>query len=184
MVARIQYAFRAEREMTIRFRFDAAKAVEVVLYIALRSPNVYNALKVLYFADRQHLANHGRLICGDSYVAMSHGPVPSGTYDIIKHIRGDGFCWWADRPVEKAFDVQGNHIIPLREAKLEFLSESDIECLDAAIKEYGGLSFGDLKKLSHDSAFLSADQNDMISVEAIARSLPEAHLLFEYLLDA
>lgn len=170
--------------MTIRFRFDAAKAVEVLLYIAPRCPNLYNALKVLYFADRQHLSAHGRLICGDSYVAMSHGPVPSGAYDIIKCIRGDGVCWWADRPIERAFDVQGNHLAPLREAKLEFLSESDIECLDAAIKEYGSLSFGDLKKLSHDSAFHSADQNDTISVEAIARSLPEGDLLLEYLRDA
>jgi len=166
--------------MSIKHRFDAEKAIEVLLYIAKRVPDMYNALKVLYFADKEHLAKYGRLICGDSYVAMSHGPVPSGAYDLVKYARGDGFCP-VDLPVNEAFAVQGYTIIPHREANLDLLSESDLECLDAAIGRYGHLPFSRLRKLSHDAAFKSADQNDFIPLEAIAKSLPDGELLLDYI---
>ncbi len=166
--------------MTIKYRFDAEKAIEVLLYIAEKSPDIYNALKVLYFADREHLAKYGRLICGDSYVAMREGPVPSGAYDLVKYARGDGLCW-LNIPIEEAFSVQGYSIVPHRRANLDLLSESDIECLDAAIKGYGHLSFGELKKRSHDKAYEAADQNDFIPLEAIVKTLPDGELLLDYL---
>ena len=166
--------------MSIRSRFDPRKAIEVLLYIAERSPNVYSALKVLYFADREHLTRYGRLICGDSYVAMRHGPVPSGAYDLIKYARGDGVCW-NSIPVTEAFAVQGRTIIPHRKARLDSLSESEIKCLDAAIKLYGRLSFGRLRDLSHDEAFQAADENDFIPLEAIVKTLPDGELLLDYL---
>jgi uncharacterized phage-associated protein len=43
----------------------------------------------MYFADRKHLEKYGRFICGDSYVAMKHGPVPSEIYDILKAVISD-----------------------------------------------------------------------------------------------
>jgi uncharacterized phage-associated protein len=166
----------------IRFRFNAEKTVEVLLYIAERCTNVYNVLKVLYFADKEHLAKYGRFICGDSYIAMSHGPVPSGAYDLIKYARGDGWCS-PGVPLEKSFTVQGNVIHPIRKANRDWLSESDMECLDAAIQEYGQMPFAQLKKLSHDAAYRKADPNDVISLEDIAQSLPDGELLLAYLAD-
>lgn len=166
--------------MKPRYRFDAEKAIEVLLYIARQVPDTYTALKVLYFADKDHLAKYGRLICGDSYVAMDKGPVPSGTYDIVKYVRGDGACLFAI-PLEEAFAVQGHDILPHREPNLDFLSESDIECLDSGIEQYGRRSFGQLKKLSHDEAFKSADKNDFISLEAIVKSLPNSDHLWDYI---
>ena len=168
--------------MGVRYRFDAEKAAEVLLYIAEEQSDVYKALKILYFADKQHLARYGRFICGDSYVAMSHGPVPSGAYDLIKYARGDGFHWF-DMPIEKAFSVQQDRIIPHRKANRDLLSESDMQCLDAAIKQYGHLSFSELRRLSHDEAFKNADLNDFISLEAIAQTLPDSESLLEYLRD-
>ena len=166
--------------MSIKRGFDAEKAVEVLLYIAKRVPDVYNALKVLYFADREHLAKYGRLICSDSYVAMRHGPVPSGVYDLVKYARGDGSCL-IDLPLNEAFTVQGYDIVVRREPNLDLLSESELECLDAAVQRYGHLSFSRLKKLSHDAAFTSADQNDFIPLEAIVKSLPDSDLLLDYI---
>ena len=165
----------------IKQRLDRQKAVEVLLYVTKSVANMYSALKVLYFADRRHLAKYGRLIYGDGYVAMSHGPVPSAAYDIIKAARGDGFC-----PIPAAsqefFRVdEHHHITALRAPDLDQLSESDRECLDTAIREYGHLEFNTLKEKSHDQAFLSADQNDFIPIEAIVSSLPEPDLLLDYL---
>jgi len=163
----------------IKYKFDPEKAIEVLLYIAERCPNTYKALKILYFADKQHLDKYGRLICGDSYVAMSHGPVPSGAYDLIKYVRGDGF--WLIEPAVEAFSVDDHTIIPHRKASRDFLSESDIECLDAAIEQYGRLSFGQIKARSHDNAYKAADENDIILLEAIAQTLPSGKVLLDYL---
>lgn len=168
--------------MSIRRRFDAEKAIEVLLYIIERSSNMYNALKVLYFADLDHLAKYGRLICGDSYVAMNNGPVPGGAYDLVKYARGDGYsCQNVD--VINALKVQGYKLVPMRPADLDLLSESDIECLDAAIVQYGTMSFGELKRRSHDAAYKAADENDFISIEAIVGMLPDSESLLEYLQD-
>jgi uncharacterized phage-associated protein len=160
------------------------KAIEVLLYVAERVPDTYTALKILYFADKDHLAKYGRLISGDSYVAMRLGPVPSGTYDLVKHVRGNGFCWIdMPIPISEVFSVQEDHTIILhRKANCDLLSESDIECLDAAIEKYGHLSFGQLKRISHnDDAWKRSDQNDFIQLETIAKTLPDGDLLVDYL---
>ena len=60
----------------------------------------YHVLKVIYFADKEHLSKYGRLICDDSYVALTHVPVPRRFFDIIKNIRGASSCL-TDYPIEK-----------------------------------------------------------------------------------
>ncbi len=168
--------------MPLQSKFDARKAIEVLLYIAARVPDMYKALKVLYFADREHLQRYGRQICGDSYVAMRHGPVPSGTYDLVKLARGQGLNW-ADYPIREDFVVQDFTIIPRREANLSLLSASDIECLDLAIARLKPLSFGKLRRLSHDAAFAASDENDFMPLETIVKTLPDASAILDYLRD-
>lgn len=166
------------------FKFDAEKAVEAILYVANRAknPDIYHVLKILYFADREHLGQYGRLIYGDSYVAMRNGPVPSGAYDIVKDVRGDGLNI-VGANIRGAFEVNVHMISPLRDANLEIFSDSDIECLNAAIDKYGYLSFSELKKLSHDKAYDSADDNDFISLEQFISSFPNCSPLYEHLKD-
>lgn len=166
--------------MEIRYKFDVEKTIEVLLYITGQVQNTYNALKVLYFADKDHLARYGRLICGDSYVAMKHGPVPSGAYDIVKVARGES-GYWPELPLQEWFNVDGHDIQPQRDPNLDFLSESDIECLDIAIKAYGNLPFSELKQHSHDEAYEAAVRDDFIPLEALVKSLPDGDLLLDYL---
>jgi len=164
-----------------QFKFNPEKTLEVLLYIIrnIENPDIYKCLKILYFSDKKNLENFGRFISGDSYVAMKHGPVPSGAYDIIKFIRGDGGFGTIDW--ETALEVKHNNLVPLREPNLDFLSESDIESLEYSINEYGDLSFSDLKDLSHDEAYDSVDKNDMISIEAIASTLKDKDLIMDHL---
>ena len=78
--------------------FDRDKALEAILYIAnsLHNPTFHSISKMLYLSDKLHLQDYGRLICGDSYVAMEYGPVPSAIYNMMKvaketfHRRGLG----------------------------------------------------------------------------------------------
>lgn len=167
------------------FKFDPEKAVETLVYIAIRAPirDIYHVLKVLYFADKAHLERYGRLICGDSYVAMKSGPVPSGTYDIIKDVRGDGLHSFAEH-ARHAFAIQDKHqISPLRDADINFFSDSDVECLNEAIKQYGSLAGSKLKEISHDEAYKSADENDFISLENIIKMFPDGDKLISHLHD-
>jgi len=159
------------------FTFDHEKTTEVLLYIASNLPDdnatLYPALKILYLADRLHLSRYGRFISGDSYVAMIHGPVPSGAYDIVKAARGDGAC--ADEHVLNSLSVDrvSGRISALRAPNLGLFSESDIECLDLTLKEHGNKKFPQMKEISHDDAYEKADINGFISLKDIVNSLPE-----------
>ena len=168
---------------SLRFRFDPEKALHLVLFVAQHVPNAtfHTISKVIYFADKLHLQRYGRLICGDSYVAMKHGPVPSEIYDMMKDVRGDGFSehWQTAR---ESFKVEGKAtVVPCRVPDLEVFSDSDLECLKEAIKTYGHLDFTRLTELSHDAAWQATDDNDMIDLEQIVATFPDGPALLEHL---
>lgn len=164
------------------FRFDAEKALEVIIYIAekAKTPDIYHVQKILYFADLGHLNSYGRFICGDSYIAMNAGPVPSGVYDIIKDVRSDRKPFY-DVASKDSFNVDGNFIVPKRTANVEFFSKSDLKCLNESIAENELLSFGQLKSKSHDAAYDSADANGEISVFEMALNMEDSDALVELL---
>lgn len=153
-------------QSTNPFRFKAEKALEVIVYLATHLPNPTYAhiFKVLYYADIEHLRRYCRFISGDSYTAMENGAVPSKTYDIIKDVNGKHERKYYDIPSERAFFTKGYLVKPLREPNLDYLSKSDIECLDKSIKENGGKSKDELSDMSHnENAYKQADEitNDM-----------------------
>lgn len=167
------------------FVFKAEKSIETILYIAqnVKQPTGPRIFKILYFADKSHLEKYGRFICGDRYIAMKHGPVPNGIFTILKSAQGDSFIPFADfNPVKKAFIIEEEFKIkPLRLAYLDFFSDSDLECLNEAIKNYGHLSFSQLTDLSYDQAWHLADENDCISIEQIIATLNNSDYLLDYL---
>lgn len=177
----------------LSMRFDSEKAIEAILYIASNAPNpdLYHVGKILYFADRIHLEQFGRLIAGDSYIAMKDGPVASATYDILKKVRGDG-CRCPDgcdvEHAKASFHVggadQSHRIFPKRNVDLDVFSASDIRCIDEAIAKYGCMSFGELKEISHDDVWNSADMNSEIPLEVIALACRDGESLLQHLKEA
>jgi uncharacterized phage-associated protein len=163
-----------------RNRLDVEKAVEVLLYVTRKVPDMYAALKVVYFADRMHLEEHGRFIYDETYIAMQHGPVPSAAYDIVKAQPPACTCDTVAQ-ARAQFSNEGNRIVGSRDPDLDYLSATDLECLDAAIDHYGHMSFDQLRKASHDKAFLNTDENDAMSDEYIAQFLPNAESVLDYL---
>ena len=70
------------------FHFKLEKTMQAVAAL-LRFHNTkemsyLRMLKLLYVADRQSLQETGLPITGDQIVAMAHGPVLSGLYDLVK----------------------------------------------------------------------------------------------------
>ncbi|WP_182056504.1 Panacea domain-containing protein [Pantoea sp. ME81] len=174
----------------LKTRFDSEKALEAILYVASKAPipDLYHVGKLMYFADRKHLERYGRLITGDNYKAMKNGPVASGAYDLLKLARGDvgQRCPAGCTPeiVRESLVVSsgGDHAVNVkRDFNADFLSKSDIICLDEAIAEYGTLTFGELNDISHDDVWRSASRNDEIPLEVIAAHSKNGQDLLEYL---
>ena len=177
----------AARMPNIRpFRFDPEKALQVILYLATKAaiPDIIHVCKCLYFADKKHLEQVGRFICGDNYIAMTNGPVPSGTYDLIRDVKDPNRrSLWAD-DARSTFGLQGWRIMPLAQPDTSVFSKNELASLDWAIENYSALTARQLIDISHEEkAYKEADPNGDISIEAIARSLPDADLLLEHLRD-
>jgi uncharacterized phage-associated protein len=155
-------------------RHSREKVRQAVAYIASKLPehgNMYKVLKVMYFADKLHLKRYGRMIFGDRYVALKHGPVPRSAYRKISNER-DG--WNGARP-DPLYKVDpDNTIVPLLNPELEYFSESDIACIDAEIETCRPLSFTQLKARSHDAAYAAAGEDDEISIQSIAAAVAES----------
>lgn len=167
----------------MQLQFDSEKAVEAILYIAVRveEPTFHTISKVLYFADQEHVVKYGRFITGDSYVAMKHGPVPSATYDILKYVRGDQSFCHADH-AKTLFSIHKKFYISVqRDADTEEFSDSDLECLDNSISENGNLSFHELTNKSHDSIYDASGQDEFIPAEAFASLADNEVQLAEHL---
>lgn len=127
------------------------KYIEVALYILEKTKGVdlYHLFKIMYFADRAHLAEWGCRITDDNYHALPHGPVPTKLYDEIKN----GVL---KNCIRNAGGDASNFLLAKRSPDMNYLSVSNIEALDLSIKENVNLSFNQLISKSHDSAYNEA----------------------------
>ena len=163
----------------IAFDFNESKAIETILYLANRISRSYkyNICKMLYLADKTSLEKYGRFIFGESYSAMKEGATPSNSYDLLKEIAEkdtDDLC------------VEGNAVVALRDANLDYLSESDIDCLDQTIAIYDKNPRKMIRD-AHDDAWEKAweskgeKRSADISVKSIAKTLANSRDLIDYL---
>lgn len=135
--------------------FDQRTVIEAILYImakAGRPVTKYKIVKILYFADLLHLRRYGRTITGDWYAAMEFGPVPSDSYDMIKPV------WDPVKPDEAGIlqvlqRADQYSALPRRNADIDYLSESERECLDEIASRILPLSFDEIMNMSHGSAW-------------------------------
>ncbi|MBU2633223.1 SocA family protein [Patescibacteria group bacterium] len=133
------------------------KGVQAINYFARKKDgriNKMKALKLIYFADRYHLRKYGRPVVGDTYWAMKLGPVGSNSLDVAnlsENSLGQNCLKYAreylTRPKE---DIKLEEIISKKEVLLEVFSESDIEALENAYKEFGDKDQFELAKTAHE----------------------------------
>lgn len=163
----------------ITFKFNEPKAIETILYLANRisDSQKYSICKMLYLADKACLEKCGRFIFGEAYSAMKQGATPSNAYDLLKRIAEE---------YSNELRVEGNAVIPLRDANTDYLSESDIECLDQTIATYDKAPLK-MRHDAHDAAWEKAWNNRGekgsadIPVQSIAKTLADSEDLIDYL---
>ncbi len=135
----------------IGFKLDSNKALTALLYVSKvlgTNADFHKTYKILYFADQLHLLKYGRPVVGDTYVKMNYGPVPSFIKNIV-----DGNI---DSLTNNVAVYNKKYIKPIVEPNLDFLSESDLECINESIQSNKDLSFDQLTKKSHDFAWHNA----------------------------
>jgi uncharacterized phage-associated protein len=154
-----------------KFPFNKEKALNTVLYIAkhVNRSDFHKIFKILYFSDRTYLADYGMPITGDRYIAMDIGPVPSKIYDIFKIVRGDSSMTDKEN-FGDLFSVEGwMYIKAKKDPDLKKLSPNEKEVIDSCIKQYGNLSYDEIKEKSHDIAWRSTPRDFEIDIYQIAR---------------
>ena len=165
------------------FNLDVDKALNCILYVASKAQPAtrHKIAKILYEADKLHLERYGRFISGDEYIAMEYGPVPTATYDMIKASTGETNTY--SSIVSGRFVVEGNVVKPICDVDCDEFSDSDIKCLDEAIKKLKGYSFTQRTEHSHDLAWENTTRNAPISIELIAKTLPNSEDVLGYLVN-
>lgn len=163
--------------------FDKDVVMNSVLYIIQEmggKVDMHKIFKTLYFADSKHLSKYGRTITGDVYIAMQYGPVPSKTDDIFKAVRGDSYFKAGD--LSDYFSFVNKYIVKGKKAPdMDYLSESDLECLDYAIILCRDKSFNELTDMSHGIAWRATNLDREMSFKDMLREEGDTEEYVDYI---
>ena len=130
----------------------------VLLYIIKNSSenrrDVYSIVKTAYYAQQLHFAEWGLPIFNDKISALKFGPVPSTLYNILKLARGNEQerVFLQKSGTDKIADAIGfkdESFSYNEEPDMDYLSKSDIECLDKAIAKVARMSFTQIMNDTH-----------------------------------
>ena len=166
-----------------------AITVNTLLYIIQKSCGIcdfHKVFKILYFADQKHQSRYGCAITDDTYIAMANGPVPSMAYDILKSLRGEGLFTAQKDQFTPYFELQVNkHTVKAKKSPdLDYLSESEMRCIDESIEENSHLKFSDLTEKSHDKAWQKAVSNGEIDLLDVAKCGGAGNDMIEYIKES
>lgn len=168
----------------------------VLLYILKRSEDgkrdIYSLVKAAYYAQQNHLAQYGTPLFEDRICALPFGPVPSNIYNVLKMARGDFRELNYHRPddmhiASDAIAFENEKYSAKEDPDLDFLSRSDIECLDYGIGKVAGMSFSQIMDDTHGvewrRAFDSGSSLKEMDVRNIAKEGNASDDALQYLED-
>jgi len=161
-------------------QFGKDVLINAALYVAHKLPadqcRMHKIFKILWFADLSHLKKYGRTISGDTYIAMTNGPVPSILYDEFKD---------NESPYFRRFDNESGKgfLKVLADTNEDFLSDTDKEEMDASFDKYKDMDFGELSQKSHNSAWKAAGLNNSIRLNEILDEIGADEKLRQYIAE-
>lgn len=159
---------------------DQIKKIKAVILYIMQSfkegVDYIKLFKILYFAQRDHLAKYGKVIVDDSFRALKHGPVPAYTYKGLQIAEGKSLNGDFDNFL-KGFEVVEKKVYATLIPDMDYISGAEKRSLDASIAKYKDIDPYDLSDLSHDSAWREAiqrmqddPQKNFITIIDIARA--------------
>lgn len=166
---------------------DTERILTPALYILCKlnnSTTKHKLFKILYFADKEHIAKYGQSFLEDNYIRMDFGPVPSKIFDYIRILEGTyryDYTPQTKEAISALISVDGKNVLLKTSPDLKFLSPSAIKFLDKSIAKYRGWFFGALRDLSHDAAWHSAPKNGKMSIIDIAKAAGANEAMIAYI---
>jgi uncharacterized phage-associated protein len=146
----------------VRFELDTEKTTAAIAVLAesgLRDLTKYKICKLLFLSDKFHLVRYGRTITGDRICAMEYGPVPSATLDALNAFLGSETSNPKSQEIAEKLSAyvslesryHNKHFYSTRRIDAErYLSPSDLDAINAVVKEHGAKSFEELKAMTHE----------------------------------
>lgn len=174
---------------------DQKRFVELLLYILNRTGRLdsYHVFKILYFAERLHVATWGLGFVPDNFLAKTNGPVPENLSIAIEELSKsedelskliDALTVHMQEKVEEMPDGKDTFFEAKREADMNYISKADKDVLDSAISDYAHLPFLELRRLSHDEAWEEADKRvngtDVLSPVTMAKAMKVDEAMLDY----
>lgn len=168
-------------------QLEISKFLAPSLYVLQKTGRLskHHLSKVLYVADKQHIAKFGRTLTGEIYIAMENGPVPSRLYDFIKIVQGNSDGAYLAKYAKYLPEFLGFRspffVVAKQQPNFDFLSQSAIEALDYGIQTVGAMSFGQRTNFTHDAAWKSTHLNQKIPLIQIAKAAGANDAMIEYI---
>lgn len=127
------------------------KAVQAINFFAQKEDGKINkmkAIKLIYLADRYHLRKYGRPVTNDFYLAMKLGPVGSRVKDLAELSLSltDNERTYA----EKYIGTSGYNTESREAVDEEVFSETDLDALEFAYKNFGKYEPFELADITHE----------------------------------
>jgi len=128
------------------------KATQALNFFAVKKDgriNKMKAIKLIFLADKLHLRKYGRLIIGDSYLAMKFGPVGSQTKNIaeLSDRLPKEISIYARKYIKPTLDK--NTFVSVNSVDLDLFSKTDIECLNKVYDEFSDKDQFELAEITH-----------------------------------
>ena len=130
--------------------FSPERTAQVCAEFARRaggSINVLKLVKLTYLCDRMSMERYAAPVTYDSYVSMDHGPVPSGTLDLINRYDDPDWKRWMNRRERNRVSLKMTDFAP---DDLDELSAADLKLVEETWKEFGGMDEWDLSRHTHE----------------------------------
>lgn len=131
--------------------YSVRKAAQVVAYFAIRQGgriNVLKLAKLIYLADRGHLAKFDSPILYDRFVSMPHGPANSLTLNYVQGFSENSEDWDSFISDKEGYNVglaRGNMAIE----DLDELSRAETVTLEETWNQFGGMNPFALRDYTH-----------------------------------
>jgi uncharacterized phage-associated protein len=160
---------------SITFKLNEKKAIASLVWIIQNGEtDLFNAMKILFEADKHHLNTYGRPVTGDRYVAWDHGTVPYWTYYAIRRREGGVYRKSGEggRRGKNALALESWVVFDDEE-----FSESDVISLQVGFDKYAGKGFGETETINH----LEPAWKNAVARRAIGQR--QTDILFEEMIE-
>lgn len=144
----------------LRYELNIRKLDKVIYWFACNSKDeqvsIHALMKLMFFADVDHINKHYLPICGGHYWALKYGPIHSQAYNYLK-----GILPIADEldNFSPSIKLQDKIVIAINNISdnKPLLSQANIESLQNSIDNHRDKSFKELTYESHEhKAWLNA----------------------------